>query len=94
MTTDPGAQGRLDNYKRAALRWVNDQRRELGKPLLAELPLGDRMSNASCSLARALDATVTTYFMFGADNEPVSLPPDVSAFVQQFDLHRYPELEL
>lgn len=91
-----------DTYN-AALHYVNEIRTHQGRPRLAELPKGRRMSGNGCVIANALNldstmdcvvggsGSVTTSSQNGAINFK-SADSLVKSFIIQFDNDRFPEL--
>lgn len=87
----------------SVLKWVNEIRTERGKPTLAELPRGRRISGVDCPLARALtfdDATahvgLRAVCWYAKDDNSLCgrrrLPWGIRLFVEDFDAGRYLEL--
>lgn len=80
-----------------ALTWVNEARRMRGLPGLDAFPPGVPCDPAGCPVSRALDADISFRGLVvphDGTGGSVRLPAVVRRFANEFDLGRYPALEV
>jgi hypothetical protein len=97
VTTELTAQGQLDYLRKATLQWVNAQRRRMGKPLLDQLQSGVPRDPTLDVMGQSLGVGYVTNVWWHSGDDylgTISLPFLVREFIQNFDRHNYPELEL